>query len=95
MLTTKPLVFKGAQLRLNIHSAGGGSARVALLDEQSNPLPGFAADDCEIIQDDAIDYEVRWKNGPDVSALSGKPIRAQITMRNAKLYALQFVPPTA
>ncbi|MEI9894594.1 MAG: hypothetical protein WDN28_12090 [Chthoniobacter sp.] len=43
-----------------------------------------------MIQEDAIDYEVRWKNGPDVGALVGRPVRVQVTMRNAKLYALQF-----
>ncbi len=89
-LTTRPLAFKGNRLRLNVHTTGGGSARVALLDAQGKVYPGFSADECEVIQDDAIDYEVRWKNGPDVSALAGQPVRVQVTMRNAKLYALQF-----
>jgi hypothetical protein len=90
-LTTKPLAFQGERLHLNIHTTGGGSARVALLDELGNALPGFAADDCDVIQDDAIDYEVRWRNAPDLRALAGKHVRVQVTMRNAKLYALQFV----
>ncbi len=89
-LTTKPLVFQGGRLRLNVHTTGGGSARVALLDGQGKALPGFAAEDCEVIQDDAIDYEVRWKNGPDLKGLTGQPVRVQVTMRNARLYALQF-----
>jgi len=54
-------------------------------------LPGFTKEDCEVIQDDGIDFEVRWKNGPDVSALAGRPVRVQVEMRNAKLYALRFV----
>jgi hypothetical protein len=90
-LTTRPLLFKGEKLRLNIHTTGGGSARVALLDAQGQSLPGFAAEDCEVIQDDAVDYEVRWKNGPNLKALAGQPVRVQVAMRNAKLYALQFV----
>ncbi|HSI11154.1 MAG TPA: twin-arginine translocation signal domain-containing protein [Chthoniobacter sp.] len=89
-LTTRPLSFKGNRLRLNVHTTGGGNARVALLDAQGTALPGFSADECEVIQDDAIDFEVRWKNGPDVNALAGQPLRVQVTMRNAKLYALQF-----
>jgi hypothetical protein len=89
-LTTKPLRFKGNRLLLNVHTAGGGSARVALLDEQGKAIPGFAAEDCEVIQDDAVDYEVRWRNTPSLEALAGRPVRVQVTMRNAKLYALQF-----
>lgn len=90
MLTTKPLNFKGDRLRLNIHTTGGGSARVALLDAQGKAFPGFNADECEVIQDDDVDFEVRWKNGPDVSSLAGQAVSVQVTMRNAKLYALQF-----
>jgi hypothetical protein len=35
--------------------------------------------------------EVWWKNGPDVSSVSGKSIRLRIKMRSSKLYAFQFV----
>ena len=89
-LTTQPLVFKGDRLHLNIRTAGIGSARVALLDANGNAFPGFTAGDCDIISADEIDYEVRWKSGPEVGALAGKPVRVQLEMRNAKLYALQF-----
>jgi hypothetical protein len=91
-LTTRPLVFKGNRLLLNIHTAGSGSVKVALLKADSTPHPGFAATDCEIISADEIDYEVRWKGGPDIGALSGTPARVQMEIRNAKLYALQFGP---
>lgn len=74
----------------NKPATGGGSARVALLDAQGKAFPGFSADECEVIQDDAIDFEVRWKNGPDVSALNGQSVSVHVAMRNAKLYALQF-----
>ena len=90
MITTRLLVFKGDRLRLNLHTAGSGSAKVALLDAEGNAIPGFAADDCEIISTDAIDHEVRWKAGAGIGALAGKPLRVQCMMRNAKLYALQF-----
>ena len=89
-LTTQPLIFKGDRLGINIHTAGSGSAKVALLDAERNALPGFSADDCELISTDAMDHEVRWKAGADIAALAGKPLRVQCTMRNAKLYALQF-----
>jgi hypothetical protein len=89
-LTTLPLVFQGDRLRLNIHTAGIGSARVALLAADGSPLPGFSAEDCEVICADAIDFDVRWKAGSDLTALAGQPIRVQCTMQNAKFYALEF-----
>lgn len=89
-LTTLPLTFKGSRLHLNIHTAGSGSARVALLGTDGTAYPGFSAADCELISADEIDYEVRWKGNADVSSLAGKPVRVQLEMRNAKLFALQF-----
>jgi hypothetical protein len=89
-LTTRPLIFKGNRLHLNVHTAGIGSMRVALLGADGSALPGFSADDCEVISADEIDHEVRWKAGADIGALAGKPLRVQCTMRNAKLYAMQF-----
>jgi hypothetical protein len=34
---------------------------------------------------------VRWKQGGDLSALAGKPIRLRFVMKDADLYALQFI----
>lgn len=90
VLTTKPLTFAGNRLRLNIHTAGSGRAQVALLHADGSPIAGFGAEDCEVINADAIDYEVRWSGGADVSALAGQALRVQFSLRNARLYALQF-----
>ncbi len=73
-----------------IHTAGSGSVKVALLQPDGTPCPEFATSDCELISTDEIDYEVRWKTGPDLSALAGKSVRVQLEMRNARLFALQF-----
>ena len=43
-----------------------------------------------MISADEIDYEGRRKAGPDLSALAGKPVRVQLEMRNARLFAMQF-----
>jgi hypothetical protein len=89
-LVTKPLTFSGNRLRLNLDTRGAGTARVALLDPGGQPLAGFALGDCEIINADDTDYTVRWRDGSDLAAWAGKPIRVQVEMRNTKLYALQF-----
>ena len=90
VLTTKPLAFSGKRLRLNLDTRGTGSAKVSLLDSEGQPLPGFSEEACEIINADDTDYAVRWKGGGNVSALTGKPVRVKISMRNTKLYAIQF-----
>lgn len=91
-LTTRPLTFRGERLWLNIHTAGCGLARVALLQADGSPIAGFAATDCEVINTDAVDHVVSWKRGANVGMLAGTPIRVQVTLRHAKLFALQFAP---
>ncbi len=91
-LITRPLMFKGGRLLLNIHTAGIGSARVSLLGPDDIPVPGFSDADCDPICADAIDHEVRWKSNASLEALAGKPVRLQFSLQNAKLYALQFAP---
>lgn len=89
-VTTKPLTFTGNRLRLNLHTDGAGQVRVALLSPDGDPMPGFSAGECEVINADEIDYEVRWKDGADVGALAGRPLRVRITLTQSALYALQF-----
>ncbi len=90
LLTTQPLLFQGRRLCLNLNTAGSGSTRVAVLDGDGTPISGFDAADCRVIQADEIDHHVHWKNGADVGALAGRPVRLQFAMGNTKLYALQF-----
>jgi hypothetical protein len=91
VLTTRPVVFAGNRLVLNLDTRGTGSASVALLDAGGTPIPGFTSGACERINADDTDYIVRWQDGADVAALAGRPVRVQIEMRNTKLYALQFL----
>jgi hypothetical protein len=91
VLTTRPLRFEGNRLCLNLHTSGSGSAKAAMLDAAGTPIPGFTTADCEVINADAIDVQVKWQNGPDVGTLAGRPVRLQFWMRNTKLFAIQFM----
>jgi hypothetical protein len=86
--TTRPLIFGGNGLTLNV--AAKGSARVALLDEAGKALPGFGLLDCDPIRVDSVRHVVTWKGRSDVTALAGKPVSLQFELANAKLYAFQF-----
>jgi len=89
-MVTRPLVFSGDRLSLNISTSAAGSARVEIQDLQGRPLDGYALDDCWEIIGDTLDYTVRWKRGPAVGALAGKPVRLRLVLKDADLYSLKF-----
>jgi hypothetical protein len=88
-IITKPLVFDGDQLALNISAPG--SASVALLDADGSAFPGFAVEDCEPIKGDSTTYVVKWRSGSHVGELQNRPVRIKVVLRDAKLFAFQFV----
>jgi hypothetical protein len=91
LLVTKPLIFKGDRLFLNINTSASGYAQVGLLDEAGNPIEGYELDNCVYINGDFISTEVEWlKKGTDLSNLQGKVVQLQFRMRGSKLYSMQF-----
>ena len=89
-MVTKPVAFSGMCLQINYSTSAAGSLRVELQTFQGEPIPGFTVGDCPEIIGDEIERVVCWKGGPDVSALSGQPVRLRFVMRDADLYSLQF-----
>lgn len=91
--TTPPLRFAGRRLLLNINTSATGVARVAVLDAEGKPIPGFALEDCDIIHTaNEINRVVTWQGGSDLGALAGRPVRLRFVMRNTDLFAFQFQP---
>ncbi len=91
-LITMPLVFDGKSLQLNVDTSAGGVVRVEILDSSGEPVPGFAAADCNEINGNYIRVPVTWKGNPDVSALASKPVQLRFVMRDCRLYAFKFIP---
>jgi hypothetical protein len=89
-LTTKPLTFDGSSLHLNFATSAAGSVRVELQNPDGSAIDGFALADCHELFGDSVDRPVGWKDGSNVSQLSGKPIRLRFELRDADLYAMQF-----
>jgi hypothetical protein len=87
-LTTKPLAFAGEQLVMNA-DADGGSIKVAVLHADGTAIPGFSLADCEPLTGAGTSQTVSWR-GRSLHNLAGRPIRLQVEMRNAKLFALEF-----
>ena len=57
---TKPFIFKGNRLVLNIDTDAAGYAQVGFLDEEGEPIEGFGPDQCIYINGDFIETEVEW-----------------------------------
>jgi len=91
-IKTKPIVFRGNRLLLNIDTDAAGYAQVGFLDEAGKPIPGRGLDEAVYINGDFTDCEVEWLGlGKDLSALAGKTVQLVFRLRGAKLYAFQFV----
>jgi len=87
--TTRPLVFTGSRLVLNV--ASRGSVRVGIVNEDGSGIPGFAVADCKPIRTDSVRRQVIWQGGPNVGTLAGKAVRLVLELNDAKLYSLQFI----
>ena len=89
-VATNQFVFAGQQLELNYSTSAVGSVRVEIQDDKGKAMPGFSLDDCPEMFADLIDGKVTWKDGGDVSRLSGKPVRLRFALKDADLYAFKF-----
>ena len=63
-------------------------------DEFQNGVRNAAGQGIDWTVWDGTAQEVWRQQGPDVSALAGRPVRLRFVMRSAKLFAFQFIPPT-
>ena len=87
---TRPLVFEGGELELNYSTSAVGSVQVEIQDAEGHAIPGYGLDDSPEMFGDEIDGAVRWTGGPDISRLSGQPVRLRFALKDADLYAFRF-----
>jgi len=91
ILYSRPFVFAGNRLVLNVDTAASGELQVGLLEGNGEPIHGFGLDDCVYVNGNEQHYEVEWLgNGSNISRFAGRPVRLVIRMRGTSLYALQF-----
>ena len=85
-LLTKPMTVAGEIPYLNV-DASGGQAKVEVLDEKGNVIPGFSKEECLAITVDGVRQQVAWQTGGEFSNLVGKTAMFKIYLTNASLYA--------
>ena len=100
LLVTKPLIFKGTRLKLDIqastpHGKPGKIpnfdecyVRAAVSDQSGMPIDGFSFDRSTNIRDTGV-HEVSWE-GMDLRRLEGETVRLRLEMRNCCLCSFQF-----
>jgi hypothetical protein len=87
---TKPLTFTGSELTVNYATSAAGSLRVEIQDSSGNPFPGFSLADTGELVGDSVEQAIHWKNGANLGALAGKPLRLRFVLKDADLYSFVF-----
>ena len=89
-LQTKPLLFEGDELVINMLTAPNGNVRVEIQDYEGVPIDDFTLADCDPVQGDAIERVVTWAGSPDPGQLAGRPVRLRFVLENADVYSFRF-----
>ena len=88
-LLTQPFHLAADTLFLNAATGPDGSLRVAFLDADAKPLPGFTWEECLPIHGDATAHPVRWQGKPGHPALPvGRTVYLSVRAERARLYSI-------
>lgn len=90
LLRTRPLIFDGTHLELNVSTSGAGRVRIEIQDAEGNPLEGFMLEDCPEIYGDDVAHQVVWGDDAKLASLSGRTVRLAFELTDADLYSFRF-----
>ena len=90
-LTTRPLVFTGDRLQLNLSTGAGGVLQVEILDERGKPISGYALAEADEINGNYIRVLASWQGSSELGSPAGEPVKLRFVMRDTKLYSFQFL----
>jgi hypothetical protein len=76
---------------LNVRTTGATRVRVQLRHGLTlDPLPGYTFEDAVAISGDHLFAPVRWKGHEGLEEWVGKPVRVEVEMREAELFAMRL-----
>ena len=94
-LTTRPVLFRGKQLFVNL-DAPQGRLLVEVLGADGQVIEPFTKHNCRALSRDGTRLAVRWKKQgtaeTDLSALAGTPVRFRFFLEHGSLYAFWVSP---
>jgi hypothetical protein len=99
VLTTKPIIYQGATLLLNLDAGGGGSLFVQVFTSEADTTEPLLTSN--FLVHNGVDLEVVFVNGAvwgggrhinttAIAQLAGTPVVLVLRMQDCKLYGLQF-----
>jgi hypothetical protein len=86
VLTTRPVLFDGGWLFVNV-DAQGGELRVEVLDRSGRVLPQFSYDKCLPISGNFTRRAVMWMGGVSLAQFKGQPVRFRFHGTKVQLYS--------
>ncbi|MDA0835514.1 MAG: hypothetical protein O2955_20595 [Planctomycetota bacterium] len=89
-IVTKPLVFTGDHLELNVDCSAGGQLNVELQTVDGKPIEGYTLEESDRVYHNNIKKTVTWKGNADLSNLRGQQVRMKLVMKDCRLYAFRF-----
>jgi hypothetical protein len=93
-MISKPLsVNRDDQLSINMATSAAGAIQVALLADDTTPLPGFTWTECGELIGNELDRSVSWQQQGESKRLGEagpSRIRLHIRLRDARLYAFRI-----
>ncbi len=89
-LITRPMMFSGDTLFLNMSTSAAGSIWVEILDRDGHQIPGYSQAECVEMFGNSLERAVVWKDNASVASLAGRVVRLRFVLKDADLYSFQF-----
>ena len=91
VLRTKVVIPRDGAMRLNVRTMAHTSIRVQMLDgATAQPIPGYTWEEALPISGDHLYARPRWQERDDIAELVDRPVRVEIALREAELFAIRL-----
>jgi len=87
---TRPILFEGDRLLLNVATSAAGRLRIEIQNPDGVPLDGFHLADSPDMFGDSLAYPALWRDPAALARLAGRPVRLRFVLQDADLYAFRF-----
>ncbi|MAQ88756.1 MAG: hypothetical protein CMM03_02760, partial [Rhodopirellula sp.] len=87
---TKPFTFDGSRLSVNFATSAAGSIQIEILDAGLQAFPGFQLSEFQTLIGNNTNQIVHWHDA-SLESLAGQTIRLRFILKDADLFAFQFV----
>ena len=87
-MQTKPLHGFQKDAFLLINAQVTGNMKVAVLDHNGPPIPGFGLNNSIAIEGDSLEHYAKWQGTDEIIKLGGRIVRLEFHLEDAKLFFL-------